>query len=77
MCQVGSGEVGVLLVALPAAAQDGDAEEVQHRQAGVDRQAQPRGRIDWIRHILQIGAAAVLIAIVGPVWMRRGTSRGV
>jgi uncharacterized membrane protein YeaQ/YmgE (transglycosylase-associated protein family) len=35
------------------------------------------GGIDWIRHILQIGAAAVLIAIVAPMWMRRGTSRGV
>jgi hypothetical protein len=31
------------------------------------------GGIDWIRHILQIGAAAVLIAIVAPRWMRRGT----
>jgi uncharacterized membrane protein YeaQ/YmgE (transglycosylase-associated protein family) len=31
------------------------------------------GGIDWIRHILQIGAAAVLIAIVAPMWMRRGT----
>lgn len=34
------------------------------------------GGIDWIRHILQIGAAAVLIAIVAPMWMRRGTGRG-
>jgi Uncharacterized protein conserved in bacteria (DUF2252) len=31
------------------------------------------GGIDWIRHILQIGAAAVLIAIVAPRLMRRGT----
>jgi uncharacterized membrane protein YeaQ/YmgE (transglycosylase-associated protein family) len=34
------------------------------------------GGIDWIRHILQVGVAAVLIAIVAPVWMRRGTGRG-
>jgi uncharacterized membrane protein YeaQ/YmgE (transglycosylase-associated protein family) len=34
------------------------------------------GGIDWIRHILQVGAAAVLIAIVAPVWMRRGAARG-
>jgi uncharacterized membrane protein YeaQ/YmgE (transglycosylase-associated protein family) len=33
------------------------------------------GGIDWIRHILQIAAAAVLIAIGAPVWMRRGTGR--
>jgi uncharacterized membrane protein YeaQ/YmgE (transglycosylase-associated protein family) len=31
--------------------------------------------IDWIRHFLQIGVAAVLIAIIAPIWMRRGTSR--
>ena len=31
--------------------------------------------IDWIRHILQIVAAAVLIAIVSPMWMRRGAAR--
>jgi hypothetical protein len=35
------------------------------------------GGIDWIRHILQVGAAAVLIAIVAPVWMRRGTGPSV
>jgi uncharacterized membrane protein YeaQ/YmgE (transglycosylase-associated protein family) len=35
------------------------------------------GGIDWIRHILQIGAAAVLIAIVAPMWMRRGAGRGI
>jgi uncharacterized membrane protein YeaQ/YmgE (transglycosylase-associated protein family) len=34
------------------------------------------GGIDWIRHILQVGAAAVLIAIVAPMWMRRGAGRG-
>jgi uncharacterized membrane protein YeaQ/YmgE (transglycosylase-associated protein family) len=34
------------------------------------------GGIDWIRHILQIGAAAVLIAIVAPMWMQRGAGRG-
>jgi uncharacterized membrane protein YeaQ/YmgE (transglycosylase-associated protein family) len=33
--------------------------------------------IDWIRHILQVGAAAVLIAIVAPMWLRRGARRGV
>jgi uncharacterized membrane protein YeaQ/YmgE (transglycosylase-associated protein family) len=27
--------------------------------------------VDWIRHALQIGAAAVLIAIVSPLWMNR------
>jgi uncharacterized membrane protein YeaQ/YmgE (transglycosylase-associated protein family) len=35
------------------------------------------GGVDWIRHILQVGAAAVLIAIIAPVWMRRGAGRGV
>ena len=35
------------------------------------------GGIDWIRHILQVGAAAVLIAIVAPMWLRRGARRGV
>jgi hypothetical protein len=35
------------------------------------------GGIDWIRHILQVGAAAVLIATIAPVWMRRGAGRGV
>ncbi len=32
--------------------------------------------IDWIRHILQIGVAAVLIALVAPRWPRRGARRG-
>lgn len=27
--------------------------------------------IDWIRHILQIGAAALLIALLAPQWSRR------
>ncbi len=31
--------------------------------------------IDWIRHILQIAAAAILIAIIAPIWMRRGARR--
>ena len=31
--------------------------------------------IDWIRHFLQIGVAAVLIIIVAPLWMRRGARR--
>ena len=31
--------------------------------------------IDWIRHILQVAAAAVLIAIIAPIWMRRGARR--
>ncbi|MBL1104322.1 GlsB/YeaQ/YmgE family stress response membrane protein [Streptomyces sp. 5-8] len=29
------------------------------------------GGIDWIRHVLQIGVAAVLIAFVSPMWARR------
>ncbi|MEV0977616.1 MULTISPECIES: GlsB/YeaQ/YmgE family stress response membrane protein [unclassified Streptomyces] len=29
------------------------------------------GGIDWIRHVLQIGVAAVLIAFVTPLWARR------
>lgn len=28
--------------------------------------------IDWIRHILQIAAAAVLIGLIAPMWGRRG-----
>ncbi|GAB3248792.1 GlsB/YeaQ/YmgE family stress response membrane protein [Kineosporia babensis] len=31
--------------------------------------------IDWIRHILQIGAAAVLIAVIEPMWSRRSVNR--
>ncbi|MFI5531808.1 GlsB/YeaQ/YmgE family stress response membrane protein [Kitasatospora sp. NPDC051853] len=30
------------------------------------------GGIDWIRHFLQIGVAAALIALVTPSWSRRG-----
>ena len=29
------------------------------------------GGIDWIRHVLQIGVAALLIAVVTPYWARR------
>ncbi len=29
------------------------------------------GGIDWIRHVFQIGVAAVLIALVTPLWARR------
>lgn len=29
--------------------------------------------VDWIRHALQIGVAAVLIALVTPAWSRRRT----
>ncbi|MGV9883634.1 GlsB/YeaQ/YmgE family stress response membrane protein [Streptomyces sp. NPDC003006] len=29
------------------------------------------GGIDWIRHIFQIGVAAVLISLVTPLWARR------
>jgi uncharacterized membrane protein YeaQ/YmgE (transglycosylase-associated protein family) len=32
------------------------------------------GGFDWIRHILQIGVAAGLVAIVAPRWMSRGRS---
>lgn len=31
--------------------------------------------VDWIRHILQVGAAAVLIAIVSPLWVSRAANR--
>ena len=31
--------------------------------------------IDWIRHALQIGAAAVLIALVTPLYLSRGRNR--
>ncbi|WP_327289380.1 GlsB/YeaQ/YmgE family stress response membrane protein [Streptomyces sp. NBC_01198] len=27
--------------------------------------------VDWVRHAMQIGAAAVLIAVVTPAWGRR------
>ncbi|KAA6212821.1 hypothetical protein ADK76_24765 [Streptomyces griseoflavus] len=29
------------------------------------------GGIDWIRHIFQIGIAAVLLAVITPLWVRR------
>ncbi|MCD0483238.1 GlsB/YeaQ/YmgE family stress response membrane protein [Streptacidiphilus sp. ASG 303] len=29
------------------------------------------GGFDWIRHILQVGVAALLIAVVTPMWGRR------
>ncbi|MET9452161.1 GlsB/YeaQ/YmgE family stress response membrane protein [Streptomyces cinerochromogenes] len=29
------------------------------------------GGVDWLRHILQIGVAAVLISLVSPMWARR------
>ncbi|GAB6898397.1 GlsB/YeaQ/YmgE family stress response membrane protein [Kineosporia succinea] len=29
------------------------------------------GGIDWIRHIFQVAAAAVLIALLAPAWTRR------
>jgi len=31
--------------------------------------------IDWIRHFMQIGVAAVLIAIVSPMWTGRSSRR--
>ena len=31
--------------------------------------------IDWIRHILQVGIAIVLIGLVEPVWSRRRVGR--
>ncbi|WP_371496969.1 GlsB/YeaQ/YmgE family stress response membrane protein [Kitasatospora sp. NBC_00374] len=30
------------------------------------------GGVDWVRHLLQVGAAALLIGLVGPAWSRRG-----
>ncbi|MFH8369596.1 GlsB/YeaQ/YmgE family stress response membrane protein [Streptomyces sp. NPDC018031] len=29
------------------------------------------GGVDWIRHVFQVGIAAVLIAFVSPLWARR------
>ena len=40
--------------------------------AGVIGVRHTRG-IDWIRHALQIGAAAVLIAFVTPLWSKSST----
>jgi uncharacterized membrane protein YeaQ/YmgE (transglycosylase-associated protein family) len=34
------------------------------------------GGIDWIRHLLQVGVAAVLVAVVTPMWARRTTGTG-
>ncbi|WP_462186285.1 MULTISPECIES: GlsB/YeaQ/YmgE family stress response membrane protein [unclassified Frankia] len=35
------------------------------------------GGFDWIRHILQVGVAVALVAIVSPMWAaRRGQSTG-
>ncbi|WP_327070684.1 GlsB/YeaQ/YmgE family stress response membrane protein [Kitasatospora sp. NBC_01250] len=31
--------------------------------------------IDWIRHLLQIGFAVVLVGLVSPAWSRRKVSR--
>jgi len=31
--------------------------------------------IDWIRHILQVAAAAVLISLITPMWMSRHSGR--
>ncbi|MET9427105.1 MULTISPECIES: GlsB/YeaQ/YmgE family stress response membrane protein [unclassified Streptomyces] len=31
------------------------------------------GGIDWIRHIFQVGIAALLIGLVSPMWARRRT----
>ncbi|MEU9133479.1 GlsB/YeaQ/YmgE family stress response membrane protein [Kitasatospora sp. NPDC048540] len=28
--------------------------------------------VDWVRHLLQVGAAALLIGLVSPVWSRQG-----
>ena len=30
------------------------------------------GGFDWIRHILQVGVAAGLVAVVSPMWAGRG-----
>lgn len=34
------------------------------------------GGIDWIRHILQVGVAAGLVALVAGMWPRRASGRG-
>lgn len=35
------------------------------------------GGIDWIRHILQVGVAVALVALIGPLWAsRRSHSHG-
>jgi uncharacterized membrane protein YeaQ/YmgE (transglycosylase-associated protein family) len=30
------------------------------------------GGVDWIRHILQVGVAIALVAVVAPMWTSRG-----
>jgi uncharacterized membrane protein YeaQ/YmgE (transglycosylase-associated protein family) len=30
------------------------------------------GGVDWIRHILQVGVAIALVAVVAPMWASRG-----
>lgn len=32
------------------------------------------GGVDWIRHILQVGIAVALVAVVAPAWAARGRS---
>lgn len=34
------------------------------------------GGFDWIRHILQVGVAVALVALVTPMWMSRGGRSG-
>jgi uncharacterized membrane protein YeaQ/YmgE (transglycosylase-associated protein family) len=33
------------------------------------------GGVDWIRHILQVGVAVAVLAVVAPAWASRGRSR--
>ncbi|MGH3417128.1 MAG: GlsB/YeaQ/YmgE family stress response membrane protein [Actinocrinis sp.] len=33
------------------------------------------GGVDWVRHILQIGVAMALIAVLAPVWAQRGRTK--
>jgi len=34
------------------------------------------GGFDWIRHILQVGVAVALVALVAPMWMSRSGRSG-
>ncbi|CAJ60891.1 MULTISPECIES: GlsB/YeaQ/YmgE family stress response membrane protein [Frankia] len=34
------------------------------------------GGVDWIRHVLQVGVAVALIAVVAPMWATRHTHGG-
>jgi len=34
------------------------------------------GGFDWVRHILQVGIAVALVALVTPMWMSRRSARG-